>query len=473
MECFRNEIDIILERSIIKNEVVDFLESRKSERWCDKKCLFIHSGNGTGKTSFITQLVKGLGYNLIYYNSLDIKPNDIPDIKRIVTGSNIISSITKKNIVMVIDDIHFKTSDDKIISSLLYKLCSTKNETKLSSSKTSYLKQKPGQKKCQKQKECNDIVIRIPIICIGNFNDKKNREMGKICHILDLNIPSDAQMRNIITLIMPHLTNIEYWIDYLTGNLRLLTNIYSLYTGGFFGCNVNNVSNAMHSQPHHKDVDDHLIMSWEDVMANNSYSDNIKFNTHTLLTTPVSFTLHTHFVNDGDKSLTGLLFHENVIDYINNENVYLSILDNFCFADFIDRYCFKKQIWQLNELSFYIKTFKNNQILFENTHHAVKNLTNYKDLRFTKILTKYSTEYNNRVFFSKIINSLNADKKDVLSWAYKHSKLQTPIEPIIEKYSIAKLELNRLMKFINISITDTNDAIDDVDDLIHIEQSIF
>lgn len=473
MECFRNEIDIILERAVIKKEVVDFLQNRKGERWCDKKCIFIHSGNGTGKTSFIAQLVKELDYNLIYYNSLDIKPNDIPDIKRIVTGSNIISSITKKNIVMVIDDIHFKTSDDKIISSLLYKLCSTKNESKSTTSKTSYLKQNQGKKKCQKQKECNDIVIRIPIICIGNFNDKKNREMGKICHILDLNIPSDIQMRNIISLIMPELPNIDYWVDYVKGNLRILTNIYSLYIGGFFGCSVSNSTNMIRPISPNKYLDDDIIMFWEDVMANNSYSDNIKFNTHTLLTTPVSLTMHTHFVNDGDKSLTGLLFHENVIDYINNVVVYLSILDNFCFADFIDRYCFKKQIWQLNELSFYIKTFKNNQILFGNAQHTVENLTNYKDLRFTKILTKYSTEYNNRVFFSKLINSLNADKKDVLSWAYKHSKLQTPLEPIIEKYPIAKLELNRLMKFINISITDTNDTIDDVEDLIHNEETIF
>lgn len=449
MECFRNEIDAILERSAIRTEVEDYLRNRTCEKWCDKKCLFIHSGNGTGKTSFITQIVKDMEYNMIYYNSLDIKSNDIPDIKRVVTGSNIISSITKKSIVMVIDDIHFKTSDDKIISSLLYKLCSTKNNTKSSSSKPTTLK--------QKQKECNDIVIRIPIICIGNFNDKKNREMGKICHILDLNTPSEQQIRNILTIIMPGLHTSDYWVEYINGNLRILSNVYSLYLGGFFGDRVSPSEEGC---------------KWENMIANNNYSENIKFNVRMLLTEPVSFTTHSHFVNDGDKSLTGLLFHENVIDYVTDESVYLSILDNFCFADFIDRYCFKKQIWQLNELSFYIKTFKNNQILAENTHRITNSSVNYRDLRFTKILTKYSTEYNNRVFFSKIINSLNADKKDVLIWAYKHIKLNSPHEPILEKFPITKLELNRLMKFINISITDTNDIPDELADLSEDDQAI-
>jgi len=435
MECFRSKIDDILERKTVGDEIEDYIKNRLSEKWISKKCLFIHSGNGVGKTSFITQIVSNCGYNMIYYNSLDMNVNTLSDIKRIVTGSNIISSITKKNIVLVIDDLHFKTTDDKNITSLLYKLCSSKTSVK--KTKTTKITQPRNQK--QKQKECNEIVIRIPIICIGNFNDKKNREMGKICHLLNIDIPTNEQIHNIISLIMPDLPNIMYWVYYINGNLKILSNIYLLYSQRFFEDCIN----------------------WDDVMANTNYSNNVKLNTQMILTKPISFTTHTHFINDGDKSITSLLFHENVIDYINNETVYLSILNNFCFADFIDRFCFKKQIWQLNELSFYIKTFKNNQILNEDESNIVKTDTLYSDLRFTKILTKYSTEYNNRVFFSKIINILNADKKDILSWAYKHNNLKTQIDTMIEKYPISKLDMNRLMKFINISISDTNEFPDD------------
>jgi hypothetical protein len=172
------------------------------------------------------------------------------------------------------------------------------------------------------------------------------------------------------------------------------------------------------------------------------------------------FSCHSRFVNDCDKSLIGLLFHENIIDYIDNDKTYLSILDNFCFADFIDRICFKKQIWQLNELSFYIKTFKNNQIIHENPSLIVSSNKDCNDLRFTKILTKYSTEYNNRVFFSRILTELNSDKKDVLSWIYKHNLIGTPQEVMLRQ-PLTKLELNRLIKFVNISIQDTNDEIPD------------
>ena len=48
---------------------------------------------------------------------------------------------------------------------------------------------------------------------------------------------------------------------------------------------------------------------------------------------------------------------------------YLKQLDNICFADYIDRITFQKQIWQFNEMSSLIKTFKNNKLY----HETIKN----------------------------------------------------------------------------------------------------
>ena len=41
------------------------------------------------------------------------------------------------------------------------------------------------------------------------------------------------------------------------------------------------------------------------------------------------------------------------------------VLDNMCFSDYIDRITFQKQIWQFNEMSSLIKTFKNNKLYHE------------------------------------------------------------------------------------------------------------
>ena len=45
-----------------------------------------------------------------------------------------------------------------------------------------------------------------------------------------------------------------------------------------------------------------------------------------------------------------------------------------------------------------------------------KNKYNPSDVRFTKVLTKYSTEYNNSLFFQNLCKQLNMDKKDLFSY---------------------------------------------------------
>ena len=38
------------------------------------------------------------------------------------------------------------------------------------------------------------------------------------------------------------------------------------------------------------------------------------------------------------------------------------------------------------------------------------------EVRFTKVLTKYSTEYNNMLFIQNLCRQLNMDKKDMLNF---------------------------------------------------------
>ena len=45
-----------------------------------------------------------------------------------------------------------------------------------------------------------------------------------------------------------------------------------------------------------------------------------------------------------------------------------------------------------------------------------KNIYNPTEVRFTKVLTKYSTEYNNLLFIQKLCQKLGIDKKDLFGF---------------------------------------------------------
>jgi hypothetical protein len=158
-------------------------------------------------------------------------------------------------------------------------------------------------------------------------------------------------------------------------------------------------------------------------------------------------------MNETDRTSVGLLWHENIIDVIDKmeKNVsipfYLNQLDNICFSDYIDRITFQKQIWQFNEMSSLIKTFKNNKLY----HDTFPNNKKYKDeIRFTKVLTKYSTEYNNSLFIQKLCQKLAMDKKDLFGFfiELKNKYDDLKILSLFENYEITKLEVNRIYRYL-------------------------
>jgi len=165
-------------------------------------------------------------------------------------------------------------------------------------------------------------------------------------------------------------------------------------------------------------------------------------------------------MNETDRTSVALLFHENIIDLFrgnnNNEiiNFYIEVLDNICFSDYIDRITFQKQIWVFNEMSSLIKTFYNNYLLHKKLKKKYKkNKYNPSDVRFTKVLTKYSTEYNNSLFFQNLCKQLNMDKKDLFSYFMNLKKNHT-IEEIIDifdndNYEINKLDISRFYRYMD------------------------
>ena len=163
-------------------------------------------------------------------------------------------------------------------------------------------------------------------------------------------------------------------------------------------------------------------------------------------------------MNETDRTSVGLLFHENIIDVIEATNkkesipFYIKILKNICFADYIDRITFQKQIWIFNEMSSLIKTFYNNKI-YHDQYGPNPPEFNPPDVRFTKVLTKYSTEYNNMLFIQNLCNQLNMDKKDMFSF-FINLRNNYTIEEIYElfdneNYNINKLDINRIYRYLD------------------------
>ena len=158
---------------------------------------------------------------------------------------------------------------------------------------------------------------------------------------------------------------------------------------------------------------------------------------------------HHECIQESDRTSVSLIFHENIIDYIENTDDYLKLMDTICLADYIDRVMFQKQLWTLNEVISLIKNVKNNQLFHD---LQVKRQNKYdvsKDIRFTKILTKYSNEYNNGMFIAELCKRLKRDWKDVLA-LFSHVK-DGSIKVKSEQWKelgISKLELERVERYV-------------------------
>jgi hypothetical protein len=382
-----------------------------------KKGIYVYGDPGTGKTTFVTKILKEMNYDIIKYDAGDIRNTSvIEDItKHNMSDKNIMSLFHKqvKKIAIVMDEIDGMNNGDKGGINTLIKLIRPK--------------------KTKKQK-LEETTIN-PIICIGNYKvDKKIKELMKVCNIIELKPPSQLQITNVVQSIMPNVNiNIKNKIiAYVQGDLRKIDNIYKLYKKS------NNFSFDIIEQ----------------VLQIKSYSDDTKKITNKLINNYYSLNEHNNIMNETDRTSVGLLWHENIIDVIDkidkkqSINFYLKQLDNICFADYIDRITFQKQIWQFNEMSSLIKTFKNNKLY----HETIKNKQKYNptEVRFTKVLTKYSTEYNNSLFIQKLCQRLGMDKKDLFSFfiELKNNYDDNEILNQLENYEIGKLDINRIYRYI-------------------------
>lgn len=421
-------INNILERNLSENKLIDFLEyfEKNKKDVLTRRGIYIYGGPGSGKTQFVKNILKKLNYDIIVFDAGDVRNKTIIDniTKNNMSDTNIISMFKKekRKIAILMDEIDGMNGGDKGGINSLIKLI------------------RPKKTKKQKQEE----TTMIPIICIGNYHiDKKITEMMKVCSTIEIKTPTTPQIEKIIKLLMPTLDNelFNNIVKFIQGDLRKVKSTYDIYA---------NQQNILKNK---------IITT---LFQPKTYNEDTKQITKKLINNSYTIDQHNITMNETDRTSVALLFHENIIDVINKipSNIgipfYMNILNNICFADYIDRITFQKQIWIFNEMSSLIKTFYNNKLLSE-FNHPNKTIFNPEKVRFTKVLTKYSTEYNNMIFIQTLCEELNMDRKDMLSYfiSLKNKHKIDDIYTIFdnENYNINKLDINRIYRYLENYVT--------------------
>jgi hypothetical protein len=424
--CFNEILERTASATKLKQILIDFNKNK-----CDlsvKRGIYIYGSPGCGKTEFVTRILKEQKYDVIRYDAGDIRNKTIIDTitKHSMSDQSVMSFFEQspRKIVIVMDEIDGMNTGDKGGITSLIKLIRPK--------------------KTKKQK--NEDYTLNPIICIGNYEmDKKIKEIMKVCHIIELKIPTASQMRSLVDTIMPDIECqiAERITAFVQSDIRKFMTIYNVYVKNKAIIN--------------KEVLDTVFRA-------KYYSENSRLIMTQLFNKPYAITDHATMINETDRTIIGLLWHENVIDQISTDasstHFYETVLKNICFSDYIDRITFQNQIWIFNEMSSLIKTFYNNAI-----YHQFKNKNiaggpgsqcgndtyDVSDIRFTKVLTKYSTEYNNSLFIQHLCNQLLMDQKDLVGF-FKDLRDRHSDEAnnaLFEQYEITKLDVERIYRFID------------------------
>ena len=409
-------INKILNREQINQEIKDkinFFENNKNNLLTIRG-IYIYGDCGMGKTFFVQQLLKEMDYDVIMYDSSDVRNKlFIENItKHKSSNINVLSMFQQKvtKLAIIMDEIDCMNTGDKGGITSLIKMI------------------RPKKTKKQRVED----ISNIPIICIGNnIIDKKLIELSKVCHSYELPNPSTQQIKLLCINLFNDMT-IANRLQH--NNLRQIFMIHRLY-----------IQNKQVLQSD-------LIQQY---LTHTINYDNAKNTTKQLINVPTIFEHHARSINETDRTTVALILHENIIDCLQNKDdiyIYKQILNIFCFSDYIDRITFQKQIWQLNELSAILKIFYNLFTIHQSFNFI--NITN--DIRFTKILTKYSTEYNNYTFIQDLCQKIDMDKKDMILF-FRHLEHNYTIKNELlshPEYNITSLDINRIYKFLNTSLND-------------------
>ena len=418
-------LNAVLNREGLANSIVSSIQNFFINRNnpSSQRGIYIYGAPGSGKTEFVIKTLRSAGYDVVKYDAGDIRNKTIIEnmTKNHIPDVNIMSlwKMEQKKIVIVMDEIEGMNSGDKGGITALIKLI------------------RPKKTKKQREEAHN----YNPIVCIGSYHvDKKITELMKVCDTYELPVPTNEQIDVLIDYLfkLPRTKNTSILKkklnSYIDGDLRKLVVLSDAVKRGLV-------------------LDKYTI---DNVLTSKSKNEDAKQIVHKLLNNEYLMNSHEFLINETDRTIVGLLWHENMIDVLEPHDrkksipVYKKMLDNLCIGDYVDRITFQKQVWQLNELSSLIKTMSGNHIYHNSFDKKVE--YNPNEVRFTRALTKYSTEFNNFSFLQSLCQKLGMDRSDLVSYFLKLKSCDTiDLETInmLNVYDVTKLEIDRMFRLLD------------------------
>lgn len=443
----------IFSRSEAREQLVRFLDTFAEHSKTDlsiTRGIYVRGNVGVGKTEFVMKTLREQGYSITLLDSRvlrtkglfeSISQNNLPSV-------NVMSQFrqTACPSAIVVDEIDGMISGDKGGLSSLIKLIQPK--------KTKRQKKEP--------------TTLNPVICIGNYMvDKKIGELIRMCQVLDLSDPPPEAIERIFTsrTLATNPDDIRTIVSFVQCDLRKLDAICRLW-------GVNNSAPPIVLQ--------HLQTTVRRSLSNKGITQRILSKPHTMSELAQE-------IPEQPRTTVGLLLHENAIDLLpllppeDRLNVYANFLDNFCYGDYIDRVVFQRQIWEINDMSVITKIYANTQLLHQAFSKAGRTAPLIPEVRFTKVLTKYSTEYGNEQFFCYLCEQLNWDITDVVGYftwlrGQPQEFITAASTRLIEEMGIEPAAIRRMFQFLNkylipTAIEERADDDDDEDEEFIIEEN--
>lgn len=407
----------------IKNKLIEIEKNINNSK--QKRGFFIYGKNGIGKTELINYIINKIDYCKINFDGFDNRnKNMIENLEKInVSNYNIMSMFKKKlkKNIIVMDDIEIMNIGDKGGINTLVKMIRPK-KTKL---------------------QLQELQTNHPIICIcDEKHDKKLNELRKNCYEIHIEEPTNEQ---IIQILKYYNIDINYnYYSEINNNNKSNKIIVNNDNDNQTNNNITNILLFINNNLYklYEFID---LYKWNNIKCFKIINQNLKQTekerikelNKDIYLNKYSIEDYSLKINETDKTSLCLLLHENihlVIEFIkkykklfniNNKEFiniieeYNYVLNKYSFIDYYDRIIFQKQIWILNDITAllkikFINNFIQNIIIYYNiTYNKFNKYLNSSEIQFTKVLTKYTSQYNNKLFLNSLSNSFNLDINDL------------------------------------------------------------
>jgi hypothetical protein len=355
-----------------------------------KKCVYVWGEPGVGKTTLVLETLEANGYNAVRLNSVGTCGKHVMDTigSRSMSESNALSMLrgdSRRNVV-VIDDFDCLCAAEKTFVAPFIRLVRPKKT----------------------RRQIKEAGVRVPIVCVGSVSspERLNHELVEACHSVQISGAGETSVRRILRERYPLLDAVceDHIVSHGGHNLsKMLVMAKAHAITGAGAC----AGSARGREP--------------GIFVENATPDvGNKRVTQNMLLAPFPISEHSARIGESDRTIVGLLWHENVVDVLNCASgvdkvaVYGDILKRICVADCIDRTTFQRQAWQLGELSSLTKTFGANWAFHKACRArgglVIRPVTN---VRFTRVLTKYSTEFGNASFIYAMQQKTGFERRDM------------------------------------------------------------